>query len=62
MATAGATQSVRRFKRYVTVSGKPLIGRRGDRRPIGRALTESRGKGKVLGSRYCRRAPKLNCE
>lgn len=46
MATADATQRVRRFKRYVTVSVRPLIGRRGDRRPIGRVLTESRGKAK----------------
>lgn len=46
MATAGATRRVRRFKRYVTVSPGPIIGRREDRRPIGRALAGSRGKTK----------------
>lgn len=46
MATAGATRRARRFKRYVTVSPGPIIGRRDLRRPIGRALAESRGKTK----------------
>lgn len=59
MATASATQRVRRFKRYVTVSAGAIIGRRGSRRPIGRALVKSRGKAKVFGYR---RAPKLNRE
>lgn len=41
-----AQLSVRRFKRYVTVPAGPIIGRRDGRRPIGRALAESRGKTK----------------
>lgn len=46
MATAGATQRARRFKRYVTVPAGPPIGRRPRRRPIARAPADSRGKTK----------------
>lgn len=59
MATAGATHRVRRFKRYVTISTGPLIGRRSDHRPIGRVLAESRGKTKCSVTVARRSQPRM---